>query len=78
MKDTAKRAKDFCNRFGISMPLVEAPMTGASSPKLAAAVSNAGGLGMLALDLLSPQDITKEIARTRALTAKPRPSVFTA
>ena len=71
MKDTAKRAKDFCNRFGISMPLVEAPMTGASSPELAAAVSNAGGLGMLALDLLSPQDITKEIARTRELTDKP-------
>jgi nitronate monooxygenase len=38
-----------CTRLGIEFPIIQAPMAGAVGPRLAAAVSNAGGLGMLAL-----------------------------
>jgi NAD(P)H-dependent flavin oxidoreductase YrpB (nitropropane dioxygenase family) len=33
--------------FGIAVPIIQAPMAGVSTPELAAAVSNAGGLGSL-------------------------------
>ena len=46
-------------------------MGGASCPALAAAVSNAGGLGMLALSWSSADDIRKEIRETRELTGRP-------
>jgi NAD(P)H-dependent flavin oxidoreductase YrpB (nitropropane dioxygenase family) len=46
-------------------------MGGATCPALAAAVSNAGALGMLALSFSSPEDIRNEIRRTRELTSKP-------
>jgi NAD(P)H-dependent flavin oxidoreductase YrpB (nitropropane dioxygenase family) len=36
-----------CERLGIELPIIQAPMGGAVGPTLAAAVSNAGGLGML-------------------------------
>jgi Nitronate monooxygenase len=39
----------FCRRLGLTAPVVQAPIGSASTPELAAAVSNAGGLGMLAL-----------------------------
>ena len=38
-----------CERLGIALPIIQAPMGGAVSSSLAAAVSNAGGLGMLVL-----------------------------
>jgi NAD(P)H-dependent flavin oxidoreductase YrpB (nitropropane dioxygenase family) len=38
-----------CERLGIDIPIIQAPMGGAVGPALAAAVSNAGGLGTLAL-----------------------------
>ena len=38
-----------CTRLGIELPIVQAPMAGAVGPVLAAAVCNAGGLGMLVL-----------------------------
>ena len=38
-----------CTRVGIEVPIIQAPMGGAVGPALASAVSNAGGLGMLAL-----------------------------
>lgn len=39
------RASAFCERFGIRVPILQAPMGGSSPPALAAAVANAGGLG---------------------------------
>jgi hypothetical protein len=38
-----------CERLGIELPIIQAPMGGAVGPALASAVSNAGGLGMLVL-----------------------------
>lgn len=58
-------------RLGIDLPIVQAPMGGASCPDLAAAVSNAGGLGMLALSWHPIEALRAEIRRTRDLTDKP-------
>ena len=42
-------ANAFTTLVDIEIPIVQAAMGGATSPQFAAAVSNAGGLGMLAL-----------------------------
>ena len=60
-----------CSVANIELPIVQAAMGGASCPALAAAVSNAGGLGMLALSWSSADDIRKEIRETRELTGRP-------
>jgi nitronate monooxygenase len=63
------------NRFDISdlsKPLIVAPMAGGpSTPQLAAAASNAGGLGMLAGGLLSPDALAERIDAARGLTSEP-------
>ena len=41
-----------CRRLGIDVPIVQAPMAGAQGSALAAAVSNAGGLGSLPCAML--------------------------
>lgn len=62
----------FLKKIGIEHPIILAPMAGGpSTPELAAAVSNAGGLGSVGAAYLSPQEIVSLIERTRALTAKP-------
>lgn len=53
------------------MPIIQAAMGGATCPALAAGVSNAGGLGMLALSTADADDIRREIRETRALTRRP-------
>jgi NAD(P)H-dependent flavin oxidoreductase YrpB (nitropropane dioxygenase family) len=60
-----------CERLGIEVPIIQAPMGGAVGPALAAAVSNAGGLGTLALWRADEQTLRQQIRETRALTAKP-------
>lgn len=61
----------FTTLVGIEVPIVQAAMGGATSPELAAAVSNAGGLGMLALGWSPPEAVRAQIRATRALTDKP-------
>lgn len=62
----------FTRLLGLQHPIMQAPMgAGISSPELAAAVSNAGGLGMLAVGRLPPEEIRAQILRTRQLTDKP-------
>lgn len=61
----------FTEAVGVELPIVQAPMGGATCPELAAAVSNAGGLGMLALSWHPPHAARAEIQRTRALTDRP-------
>jgi nitronate monooxygenase len=56
-----------CELLGIEQPIVQAPMS--ALPRLAAAVSNAGALGMLALTWSTPAgDVVRE---TAALTDRP-------
>ncbi|MFC5862538.1 NAD(P)H-dependent flavin oxidoreductase [Acidicapsa dinghuensis] len=58
--------------LGIELPILQAPMAGGpSTPKLAASVSNAGGMGSLAGGMSSPDRIREEIAATRRLTERP-------
>jgi nitronate monooxygenase len=53
-------------------PVIQAPMGGGPSrPELAAAVSNAGGLGFLAAGYKTADAMTAEIAATRLLTDEP-------
>jgi nitronate monooxygenase len=61
----------FCKRVGIELPIIQAPMGGAVGPALAAAVSSAGGLGMLALWRADLDTVRRQIRETRALTSKP-------
>ena len=60
----------FAARFGI-YPIIQAPMAGVATPELAAAVSNAGGLGSLGIGASSVSHARKMIEQTRALTARP-------
>jgi NAD(P)H-dependent flavin oxidoreductase YrpB (nitropropane dioxygenase family) len=60
-----------CDKLGIDLPIIQAPMGGAVGPALAASVSNAGGLGMLVLWRSDAETIRHPIHETRALTARP-------
>ncbi len=60
-----------CDRLGIRYPILLAGMADASGPTLTAAVSNAGGLGILGCTFLTPDQIRAWIRRTKELTAKP-------
>lgn len=53
----AARAAAFCERFGLRLPILLAPMAGASPPGLAAAVANAGGMGALGALTTTPAGI---------------------
>jgi len=57
--------------FGIEYPIVSAGMGGVALAELAAAVSNAGGIGTIALAGFTPEAIRNEIAAARKLTDKP-------
>jgi nitronate monooxygenase len=64
--------RDFCRLHGLSVPVVLAPMAGGpSTPELAAAVSEAGGLGSLALAYLSLAQTEQAIIQTQRLTKRP-------
>ncbi|KND61298.1 Enoyl-[acyl-carrier-protein] reductase [FMN] [Candidatus Burkholderia verschuerenii] len=58
-------------RLGLSTPIIQAPMAGVSTPALAAAVSNAGGLGSLGVGAMNAEGARKAIRETRALMDKP-------
>jgi enoyl-[acyl-carrier protein] reductase II len=57
--------------FGIKYPLVLSGMSWISVPKMVAAVSNAGGLGILATGPLDQEQTRKSIQEIRKLTDKP-------
>ncbi len=58
--------------FGIKHPIIQGGMHYVGYAELVAAVSNAGGLGIVtALTQPTPQDLEKEIARCRDMTDKP-------
>ena len=58
--------------WDIAVPIVGAPMAGGpGSPALAAAVSNAGGLGFVAGGYLSADQLADDIAAARAATTGP-------
>src|SRR5215468_7900372 len=63
---------DFCDLLGIEHPIVAAPMgPDLTGPETVAAVSNAGGLGILQAQFCEPPLFREEIHRVRTLTDKP-------
>ena len=70
-----------CEILGIEKPVVQAPMTWITSPEMVAAVSNAGGIGVLGFNAgfetgkATPEETAEEmrkiVRRTKELTSKP-------
>ena len=58
-------------RLGIALPIIQGPMTGSDTPALAAAVSSAGGLGMLGCGMRSPAAMAEAAAEVRRRTDRP-------
>lgn len=61
----------FTRLLGIQQPIIQAPMLGVSTPALAAAVSNAGGLGSIAITGSAAEKGRALIREVRGLTDKP-------
>lgn len=57
--------------LGITTPVLQSGMGGVAGPELAAAVSNAGGLGILAALRRKPDDLEAMIVQLRTLTDRP-------
>ena len=58
--------------LGVELPIVQSGMRWVSRAKLAAAVSNAGGLGVISAHTQpNAEALRREIQRTRTLTSKP-------
>lgn len=64
-------ATSACTLLGISKPIILAGMGAAASPALAAAVSNAGGLGVLGAADLPPDRLSEAIEQVRKATSQP-------
>ena len=58
-------------RLHIAQPIIQGPMTGSDTPALAAAVSGAGGLGMLGCGMRSPTAMAEAAAEVRRQTNQP-------
>lgn len=59
---------ELMDRLGFRHPIVQVSMADSSTPALAAAVSNAGGLGSIDCSDMSPEQVRAAIAQVRALT----------
>ncbi len=62
---------ELCDMLGIEIPVMLAGMGGAAGPTLAAAVSEAGGLGVVGATGYTPDELAGMIAKVRSLTDKP-------
>jgi enoyl-[acyl-carrier protein] reductase II len=58
-------------RLGITYPIIQAGMGGVARAELVAAVSNAGGLGVIGAGFMSPAQLREEIRKVKDLTDKP-------
>jgi nitronate monooxygenase len=66
MNDPRSRAAAFCDRFGLRLPILLAPMAGACPPSSSIAVMRAGGFGACAALLMQPKEIEDWAAEVRA------------
>lgn len=60
-----------CDLFGIEYPVIQGGMVWCSGWKLASAVSNAGGLGLLGAGSMHPEVLCEHIRKCKAATGKP-------
>ena len=66
-----ERTQHLCSRLQIKVPIIGSPMVGVVTPAMVAAISNAGGLGVLPCGFMTAEEIATEVAKVRALTDKP-------
>ena len=64
-----QRAQEFCDRFGLRVPILQAPMAGSSPPELAIAVARAGGMGAAGVLRESPSSIAQWVEQFRGATS---------
>ncbi len=62
---------EICDLFGIEYPVIQGGMAWVSTAPLVAAVSNAGGLGIIGCGGMEPDMLEVQIRETRTLTDKP-------
>lgn len=55
----------------IDYPIIQAPMAGVSTPELAVAVANAGGLGSLAVGTMTADQAESALAKLKTMTNRP-------
>ena len=60
-----------CDLLGIEYPIIQGGMAWVATGELAAAVSEAGGLGMIGAGNAPPEVVRKEVHKARSLTSKP-------
>src|SRR5271165_7263567 len=65
------RSTAFCQRFGLQVPVLQAPMAGSCPPGLAAAVANAGGMGGMGALMTCPEGIAEWVAEFRSQSNGP-------
>lgn len=65
------RAAAFCAKYGLQLPILLAPMAGASSVSLSIGVANAGGMGALGALLTPPAGIRSWVNEFRAASRGP-------
>ncbi len=63
--------KDVFSQLGIDKPIFQAPIGSVASPEMAAAVSEAGGVGHLACTWRSPEQLDRLFGKMRKLTRRP-------
>jgi nitronate monooxygenase len=61
----------FLRKLGIELPIIQAPMAGVSTPEMAAAASNAGGLGSIGVAAVDAEATRRMIAAVRDRTDRP-------
>ena len=71
MSAAQARIDSFCARFQLRLPILLAPMAGASAPSLSIAVANAGGAGACGALLMQPAEIAMWVAEVRTHTTRP-------
>lgn len=62
---------ELCDVLGIEYPIIQGGMVWVSYNELCAAVSEAGGLGILAAGSMTPEELREEIRLVKAKTKKP-------
>ena len=67
---TNSRASRLCDLLQIDLPIVQAPMAGVSSPAMAAAVANAGGLGSIGVGATDAAGASAMIAAEGSANAR--------
>jgi nitronate monooxygenase len=71
MADASCLQTRLCDLLGLRYPIVQAGMAGVAGPELVAAVSEAGGLGVLGGFTLEPDELRRQIRAVKELTRKP-------